>query len=126
MKRSLLAMLLLGSLGQPASAEPAPDWAKDAVESLKREGILQGYPEPGTDEERPANRNELAELLERLDEGRTKKEAEFAPRSELEDVRDEASRTKTEAQQLEHRIEALEESTDKLQQRRDATRRPGF
>lgn len=126
MKRSLLAMLLLGQLSQTASADPAPEWAQDAVDTLQQRGIIRGYPDGSIDGDRPATRDELAELIERLDQERLKTEAGFAPSSDLDELRQESQGMLDDLNALETSVDNLEQSTDQLQQRRDEVRRPGL
>lgn len=126
MKRSLLAMLLVGQLGQASSAEPAPEWASDAVETLRQHDIIKGYPDGSIEGSRATSRNELAELLERFDQRRLQEESQFAPRSEVDALRQEAQSTLDDTNDLGTRVDNLEQNTDQLQQRRDEVRRPGW
>lgn len=126
MKKSLLGMLLLGQLSQVASAEPAPEWAQDAVDTLQQQGIVRGYPDGSLKGDRPTSRDELAELIERLDQERLKGEAGLAPRTDLDGLRQETQGALDELETLETRVDNLEQGTEQLQQRRDEVRRPGI
>lgn len=124
MKRSLLAMLLVGQLGGAASAEPTPEWAKDAVDTLQQKGIMQGYPDGETGGGQATTRNEAAEMFERTDQQRLSDEEQFAPRSEVEDLRQEIEGVQQGSSDLETRVENLEQNTDNLDQREEQTARP--
>lgn len=124
MKRSLLAMLLVGQLGGAASAEPTPEWAKDAVDTLQQKGIMQGYPDGETGGQRATTRNEAAEIIERTDQQRLRDEQQFAPRSEVDQLRQEIQEAQQGSSDLETRVENLEQNTDRLDQRDDNTARP--
>jgi hypothetical protein len=126
MKKPLLTMLLISQLGQAAIAQPPPEWAKDAVETLQQRGIIEGYPDGGMGGSRPATRNELAELIERLDQERLSEEAEFSSKSDLDETRQGVSGLSEELDALDARVQNLEENTDNLQQRGDETRRPSL
>jgi hypothetical protein len=125
-KISLLAMLLISQLGATAAADPAPDWAKDAVDTLQQRDILQGYPEGERDGGRAATRNELAELIERLDQERLESEATFSTELELDETRRQAGSVSEQIESLDARVQNLEQSTDRLDQRQDQTVRPRF
>ena len=125
-QKSLLAMLLIGQLGGAAPAEPAPEWAQDAVDTLQQRGIIKGYPDGSVEGSRATSRNELAELLERFDQRRLQEESQFAPRSDLDALRQEAQSTLDDTNNVGTRVDNLEQNTDQIQQRRDEVRRPGL
>ncbi len=124
MKRSLLAMLLVGQLGGTASAEPTPEWAKDAVDTLQQKGIMQGYPDGETSGQKATTRNEAAEIFERTDQQRLSEEEQYAPRSEADELRQEIQAVQQGSSDLETRVENLEQNTDNLEQREEQTARP--
>lgn len=120
-KRSLLAMLLLSQMGQSASADP-PEWARDAVDAVQQRGIMKGYPDGSLDGERPVTRNELAEIIERLDQQRLREESAFTTQAELDEAREATSGLVEQIDALDTRVENLEDNTDRLQQRNDEVR----
>lgn len=123
MKKSLLAMLLLGQLGGAAVADPtAPEWAKDAVEKVQEAGIMKGYPDGSIGGERPVSRDELAELLNRVDDQMEREQSWMVPKSELEQTQTEAGSLTDEIEAMNQRIDNLEGNTDKLDQRADEVR----
>jgi vacuolar-type H+-ATPase subunit I/STV1 len=126
MKKPLLAMLLISQLGQAAAAEPTPEWARDAVETLQQRGIIKGYPDGSTGGERPVTRNECAELIERLDQERLREEAAFSSKSDLDETREAAGSLVEQIDGLDTRVQNLEEQTDHLDQRKDEVRRPSL
>lgn len=126
MKTPLLSMIVIGQLSLAAVGEPAPAWAQDAVDTLQQRRILIGDPQGDVHGQRPASRNELAELLERLDQQRLNEEAEFAPASGAAELLREAGNLAEQMTSLETRVDNLEENSSQLQQRRDETRRPGW
>ncbi len=126
MKRSLLAMLLVGQLGQAVTAEP-PEWAQDAAESVQEKKIMRGTPHDSSLQgERPVKRDELAEILERLDVKQQREQEDFATKGELKSTQSSANALKNELESLNTRVETLEEKTDGLEQRDEAVTRPRF
>ena len=126
MKRSLLAMLLIGQLGGAAAADPAPEWAQDAVDTLQQRGIIKGYPNGSVEGSRATSRYELAEMLERFDQHRLQEESQYAPSSDLDALRQETQGLVDDTDALGVRVDNLEQNTDGLQQRREEVRRPGW
>ena len=126
LKRSLLLLLLFVGLGPTAGAEPAPGWAQDAVETLRQRELWQGYPEGQGEGQRALTRNELAELLQRLDEQRRRAEEAFSDRSVLEQTRVETVELGDGLDALEVRIQNLEAGTEGLRQREQETARPAL
>ena len=125
MKRSLLAMLLIGQLGQAASADP--DWAKDASSEVKDRKILRGTPHDSSLQgERPVKRDELAEILERLDQTQEREQEEFATKEDLNATHNQTIHLQDFMHSLKARVENLEQKSDSLEQRDDAVARPRF
>jgi hypothetical protein len=121
----MLAMLLLSQLGQGASAEP-PDWAQDAVETVQQRGLIQGYPSGELGGVRPMTRNELAELLDRVDEQGESEQSGFASRGDLRQTRQASQGLQDQMDTLKTRVENLEEGSGRLQQRTGEVARPSL
>ena len=125
MKRSLLAMLLIGQLGQAVSADP--DWANDASAEVKDRKIMRGTPHDSSLQgERPVKRDELAEILERLDQEQAREQEDFATKDELNTSNSQAIDLQDYLHSLKTRVENLEQKTDGIEQRDDAVARPRF
>ena len=124
MKRSLLAMLLIGHLGQAATAEP-PDWAKDASAAAKDRKIMRGTPHDSSLQgERPVKRDELAEILERLDVESQRESEDFVTKDDLKSTENGVGSLKAELESMNTRIESLEERSDEIEQRDREVARP--
>lgn len=126
MRRSLLSLLLLSQVGQGALAEPAPAWAEDAVHTLEERQLIQGYPSQSEAGAPAMTRDEMAELLNRVDVQRVHEDSATASKSELKTVQDEVSGIRQDLEEMDARTEDLEQDEEQLKQRRDQTRRPGL
>lgn len=108
MKRSLLAMLLIGQLGQAASADP--NWANDASKEVQDRKIMRGTPHDSSLQgERPVKRDELAEILERLDQAQQSEQEEFATKEELNSTQNGATSLREEIEAVNQRVDSLEQ-----------------
>lgn len=124
MKRSLLAMLLLGHLGQGANAEP-PEWAKDAAAEAKDRKIMRGTPHDSSLQgERPVQRDELAEILERLDVESQRNSEEFATQDELKATGRDVDSLQAELEEMNGRVESMQDQTEEIEQRDRQVSRP--
>ena len=126
MKRSLLSLLLLSQISQSSIAEPPPAWAKDATEALESQGIIQGYPDGTVDGQRPATRDEFAEMIERLDNDMTQEQEWFLDRDALKATQDDTTSLSEEINELKARTEALENRENQVEQRKGELNRPSL
>lgn len=123
MKRSLLAMLLIGQLGQAANADP--NWANDASKEVKDRKIMRGTPHDSSLQgERPVKRDELAEILERLDQAQEREQEEFATKEDLNATQRGATSLREEIEAVDERVDNLEQKSDNIEQRDKAVTRP--
>lgn len=121
--RSLLVFTLLAA---PVQADPAPLWVRDAWESLLRVGLLKGYPDGQVGGERPVGRDELSELLERLDQWRHRRETLLAPAEDLPSLRADLKSLREAQGSLTERVDNTETTTFELEDRQEQLDRPGW
>lgn len=74
-------------LALPLQAEEPPAWVRDAVEKLRQEGLLQGYPDGQMNGQKAITRYELVQLLDRIEARDAQQDADFASQSDLEDLK---------------------------------------
>lgn len=87
MKRPLIAAFAVLCLGfAPLQAEEPPAWARDAVQKLQQEGLLQGYGNGQLSGHRAITRYELSELLNRVEARDAGQDANFATQAELSEL----------------------------------------
>ncbi|GMU58075.1 MAG: hypothetical protein AMXMBFR33_72210 [Candidatus Xenobia bacterium] len=86
MNRWTVAAALLISLLLPARAQEAPPWAQEAVETLKEQGIMRGYPDGSVNGARGITRYELVELLDRVDQLDQSLHAQAASNQSLQEL----------------------------------------
>ncbi len=126
MRRSLLSLLLLSQVGQGVMAEPAPTWATDAVQTLEERQLIKGYPSHAESSDRPMTRDEMAELLNRVDVQRVEEDSATASKPELKTVQDEVSGIREDIEAMNTRTEELERDEDQLKERQSDTNRPSL
>lgn len=125
MKHLLTGFVIAASLMVPArAADEPPAWARDAVETLQREGLLEGYPGGHLDGYRAMTRYELSELVNRVQQRDQQQHANYATRQDLQELRQSAEAVRDQMDQLDG--SSLERQVDELQQRVDEMGRPGL
>jgi hypothetical protein len=116
MRKWLLCCWLLsvGTAGAaPLFTTSYPVWVEDAVRTLREQGIFSA----GLLPEQAISRNELAPVLERYLQSQEKAQQNFAPRSDLNEVRGVLQGVDQAAQDLNRRVQGLEGNTQQLEQR---------
>lgn len=123
LKRKFIGLCLVASCCLSATAAPlfpdVPDahWAKDAVAALAAKGLVEGYPDGTFKGDRSASRWETAMIVARLLAKMEQAHSTFATKAELDEVRKLANALREELDALGVRVDNLEESVGRLDQR---------
>ena len=105
---------------------PEGHWAKDAVASLAAKGLVEGYPDGTFKGDRSASRWETAMIVARLLAKMDQAHSTFASKAELDEVRKLALALREELEALGVRVDNLEESVGRLDQRVSELERISF
>ncbi len=119
MKQWTVAAALLVGLLLPARAEEAPPWAQEAVKTLKDQGIMRGYPDGSVHGSSGITRNELAELLDRIEEQDQSLHGQAVSKDSLQELQQAADQTRASldelgGNQLDSRVERLQLRLEEL------------
>lgn len=116
----LLAVLCLGTATFAAPLFPdIPDahWARDAMASLSRAGLVEGYPDGTFKGDRAVSRWELAMIVARALQKHESASATFATRAELDELRRLVDALRPELDALGVRVGNLEQNVSSLDRR---------
>lgn len=119
-RRILFSIALLSAVASAAPLFPdVPDnhWAKDAVAALAAKGLVEGYPDGTFKGDRAASRWETAMIVARLLAKMEQAHSTFATKSELEELRKLTTALREELDALGVRVDNLEESVGRIDQR---------
>ncbi|HXE71258.1 MAG TPA: S-layer homology domain-containing protein [Candidatus Nitrosotenuis sp.] len=127
----LVFFLIALVLARAAAAAPLVDrggspQAQDAVATLVARGLLTGYPDGTFKGDRAITRSELADILARLRALVETGNSGLATRAEAGDLQKTVDALYRQMDELEGRVDGVEQGVQGLQRRTDRVNRPGF